>query len=285
MASDAENLGLRSGAVLLLRDLVHERTGLHYDSGRCDNMADRLAPLVVARGLGSFLDYYYFLKYDPGGEGEWVQVLDALSVTETYFWREIDQLRAIATHIVPEVIRRRKRARIWCVPCATGEEPLTLAMLLEQEGMFERGPIEIHASDASEAALTRAREGLYRERAFRALPAHLRERYFTAEQGLWRVDRRLQQRVSGWDRVNLMDDVEVRRRAAVDVILCRNVFIYFTDAGVSRVVDRFADAMNTPGYLCVGAAESLLRVTTRFDLQEIADAFVYVKTPQLGARG
>jgi chemotaxis protein methyltransferase CheR len=285
MASDAENLGLRSGAVLLLRDLVHERTGLHYDAGRCDNMADRLAPLVVARGFASFLDYYYFLKYDPDGVGEWVRVVDALSVTETYFWREIDQLRAITHHIVPELIRRRSRARIWCVPCATGEEPLTVAMLLDQQGIFESAPVEIHASDGSEAALTRAREGLYRERSFRALPAHLRDRYFTAEDGRWRVDRRLHQRVSGWDRVNLMDDAEVRRRAGVDVILCRNVFIYFSEAAMRHVVHTFADVMNTPGYLCVGAAESLLRVTNRFDLQEIADAFVYVKTPELGERG
>ena len=285
MASDAENLGLRTGAVLLLRDLVHDRTGLHYDNGRCDNMADRLAPLVIARGFGSFLDYYYFLKYDPGGEGEWLHVVDALSVTETYFFREIDQLRAIVSTIVPDVIRRKMRVRIWCVPCATGEEPLTLAMLLDQQGLFERAPIEIHASDASDAALAKARDGLYRERSFRVLPPGLLEQYFTPEQGRWRIDRRLHQRIARWDRVNLMDEIEVRRHAVVDVILCRNVFIYFTDAGVRRVVNIFADAMNTPGYLCVGAAESLLRVTDRFDLQEIADAFVYVKTPQLGERG
>jgi chemotaxis protein methyltransferase CheR len=284
MVPDAEKLGPRTAAVLLLRDLVLERTGLHYDNGRCDTLADRLAPLVAARGLGSFLDYYYFLKYDPAGESEWVQVLDALSVAETYFWREIDQLRAVAQLIVPELLRRKGTARIWCVPCATGEEPLTLAMLLDQQGLFDRGHIEIRAADASAAALVRAREGLYRERSFRTLPPHLLEQYFTAEHGRWRVDPRLHRRVLSWDRVNLMDDAEVRRRAAVDVILCRNVFIYFSEAGVRRVVNTFADVMNTPGYLCVGAAESLLRVTTRFELQEIADAFVYVKRPPPGAK-
>jgi chemotaxis protein methyltransferase CheR len=81
-----------------------------------------------------------------------------------------------------------------------------------------------------------------------------------------------------------MDDAEVRRRAGVDVILCRNVFIYFSEAAM-RHVDTFADVMNTPGYLCVGAAELLLRVTNRFDLPGIADAFGYVKTPELGERG
>jgi chemotaxis protein methyltransferase CheR len=90
------------------------------------------------------------------------------------------------------------------------------------------------------------------------------------------VHERLHGRILSWDRVNLMDEPDVRRRAAVDVILCRNVFIYFSEAGVRRVVRTFADAMRTPGYLCVGASESLLRLTDRFELREIADAFVYV---------
>jgi chemotaxis protein methyltransferase CheR len=280
MLPDAEKLGRRTAAVMLLRDLVHERTGLHYDDGRCDAMADCLAPLVVARGFGSFLDYYYFLKYDPAGEAEWIPVLDALSVTETYFWREVDQLRVIAHVIVPQLLERKGVARVWCVPCATGEEPLTLAMLLDQQGMFERGSIEIRASDASEAALAKAREGLYRERSFRALPRPLLERYFTPEDGRWRVVSRLHQRVLSWDRVNLMDETDVRRRGRVDVVLCRNVFIYFSEPRIRHVVDTLAEVMNTPGYLCVGAAESLLRITTRFDLQQIADAFVYVKRSQ-----
>jgi chemotaxis protein methyltransferase CheR len=155
-------------------------------------------------------------------------------------------------------------------------------MLLDQQGLFARGSIEIRASDASEAAVTRAREGLYRERSFRALPPHLRDQYFTVEDGRWRVNRKLHQRILSWDRVNLMDEAEVRPRAAVDVILCRNVFIYFSEATVRRVVLVFSEMMTSPGYLCVGAAESLLRITDRFELQEIADAFMYVKRPRQG---
>ena len=116
MASDAETLGLRTAAVLLLRDLVHERTGLHYEDHRTETMADRLAPLVLARGFTSFLDYYYFLKYDAAAADEWVPVLDALSVNETYFWREVDQLRAVVDEIVPALVRKRRHVRIWCVP-------------------------------------------------------------------------------------------------------------------------------------------------------------------------
>ena len=281
MASDSASLGLGTAAVSLLRDLVHDQTGLHYDNGRSDAMADRLAPLVVARGMTSFLDYYYFLKYDPDGAAEWPRILDALSIPETYFWREIDQLQALARVVIPGLARQRKDAvRVWCVPCASGEEPLTLAMLLDEGGWFDRIAIEIRASDASSEAVQKARQGLYRERSFRALPPAMRDRYFTPQDGRWRVDPGLHRRVLRWDLVNLVDEAEVRHRAAVDVILCRNVFIYFSDAGIRRVVNVFADAMRSPGYLAIGAAESLLRITDRFDLQQIAEAFVYVKQAQ-----
>jgi chemotaxis protein methyltransferase CheR len=286
MTFSSDNLGLPTAAVALLRDLVHERTGLFYENGRCDALADRLGPLVTGRGFDSFLDYYYFLKYDPGSSAEWHAVMDALAVPETYFWREIDQLRAVAEVIVPELERRvgGRPIRIWSVPCASGEEPLTMAMLLDQAGWFERTQIQVQASDASPAALEGALRGPYRERAFRALPAHLRERYFTREGDRWRVDPALHSRVAPWTRVNLLDADQVARVANADVILCRNVFIYFSESAIRRVVNQFADHMPETAYLCVGAAESLLRITDRFDLEEVARAFVYVKRPA-GTKG
>lgn len=280
MTLQSEALGLSSRALPLLRDLIHERLGLFYDTSRLDMLADRLSSLVVARGFESFLDYYYLLKYDETAADEWTKVMDALSVTETYFWREIDQLRAIVDHVVPELVRARPASpvRIWSVPCATGEEPLTMAMLLEEAGWFDRVPIELYASDASAAALTRARAGRFRARAFRALPPHLRERYFRqSDNEEWTVSPGLLERVRSWTMVNLMCESDVSVRASVPIILCRNVFIYFSPAAVERVVRSFACAMPAPAYLCVGAAESLLKIGTRFALEEIDGAFVYVK--------
>jgi chemotaxis protein methyltransferase CheR len=275
VAFDADSLGLSHGAVSLLRDLVHERTGLFYDDARLGQMADRLGPLVANRGFGTFLDYYYFLKYDEISAQEWHRVMDALSVPETYFWREIDQLQAVADTVIPALVRTlNRRVRVWSIPCASGEEPLTLAMLLDQRGTLDR--VTIEASDASQAALNAAAAGLYRERAFRSLPHALRDRYFQPEGPRWRVDPALSGRIL-WSRVNLVDTTEVARHAAADIIFCRNVFIYFSDTAIRRVVDAFARAMPTPAYLCVGAAESLLRLTDTFDLEQVGDAFVYVK--------
>ncbi len=279
MAFDADHLGLSRNALTLLRDLIHERTGLFYDDGRRDMMADRLSGLVTERGFESFLDYYYLLKYDGDAAAEWHRVMDALSVPETYFWRELDQLHAIADAIVPALAREapNRPISIWCVPCATGEEPLSIAMLLDQGGWFDRADIAIHASDGSPALVERARTGAYRERSFRALPPALRERYFERRGDLSYVDRRLHAKIRTWSVVNLKNRAEVEPRAAADVIVCRNVFIYFSPASVRQVVDTFADRMPSPGYLCIGATESLLRVTDRFDLTEIGGAFVYEK--------
>jgi chemotaxis protein methyltransferase CheR len=273
----AESLGLAGQVTTILRDLVHERLGLFYETNQFDQLADRLASLVVARGLGSFMDYYYLLKYSDDAD-EWGRVMDALAVQETYFWREIDQIRAAVTYLVPKLTEdlRGRPLRIWSAPCATGEEPLTLAMMLQESGWFARAPIEIIGSDASRGAIAKAARGRYGARAFRNLAPALREKYFTAAGEEWVVVPELHRRVS-YDVVNLVAADDVVRHAAAPIIFCRNVFIYFSDHGIRRTLDAFARSMPDPAYLCVGACESLLRLRTPFELREIGGAFIYVK--------
>jgi chemotaxis protein methyltransferase CheR len=275
--SDA--LGIPVTGLPVLRDLIHERAGVFFDADRMELLADRMAPLVVARGFRSFLDLYYLLKYDEAAApAVWRQVMDALSVPETYFWREVDQVRAVVCGVVPELVKRGARSlRIWSAPCATGEEPLTIAMALNEAGWFERLPIEIHGSDGSEAAIAKARAGRYRPRSMRTLPPGLQEKYFTADGGTFVVRDELARRVTSWSVVNLMVPEEVAPFARSPIVFCRNAFIYFSPQTVKRVVDQFAALMPSPGYLCVGAAESLLSVTAAFSLEEIERAFVYVK--------
>jgi chemotaxis protein methyltransferase CheR len=280
MAFEPESLGLSPAGLPLLRDLVHERTGLFYDNGRFDTLTDRLAPLVVERGFRSFLDFYYLLKYDQGESvGAWRRVLDALSVPETYFWREMDQIHGFVNTIVPALERdtTERPIRIWSVPCASGEEPLTIAIALSEAGWFGRTSIEIHGSDASTAAIEKARAGWYRERAFRALPPQLREKYFVERDGAWQPIAALRARVSSWSVVNLACPDEIAPYARSPVIFCRNAFIYFSQASVRAVVNTLATRMPDPAYLFVGASESLLNVTDRFRLEDLERAFVYVK--------
>ncbi|MDT7689958.1 MAG: chemotaxis protein methyltransferase CheR [Acidobacteriota bacterium] len=285
MGFNTGSLGLTGGADRLLRDLIHERTGLFFDNGKGDILTDKLSPLVIERGFTSLLDYYYLLKYDEAAQDEWLNVMNALSVPETYFWREMDQVRALVEVVVPRWFDAAGAGplRIWSAACASGEEPLTIAMALDETGWLARAPIEIYASDASTSAVERARRGVYRERSFRNLSPELRSRYFTqvGATQTWRVDAKLHAAVK-WDVVNLMNEAEVAPLAAANVIFCRNVFIYFSDGAISRTVRSFAAHIRPPGYLFVAASESLLRLSADFDLQEIGSAFVYVKRPGAG---
>jgi chemotaxis protein methyltransferase CheR len=280
MAFEPENLGLSAAGLPLLRDLIHERTGLFYDNGRCDTLSDRLAPLVIGRGFRSFLDFYYLLRYDEHeAPAEWRRVLDALSVQETYFWREIDQIHGFVNSVLPALARQTTEwpIRIWSVPCATGEEPLTIAMALNEAGWFDRAPIAIHASDASSSAIEKARAGRYRGRAFRSLPPALREKYFVECDNAWQPIPELRDRVASWSVVNLASAEDIAPYASSPVIFCRNAFIYFSPASVRAVVNALAEKMPLPSYLFVGASESLLNVTDRFMLDDLERAFVYVK--------
>jgi chemotaxis protein methyltransferase CheR len=240
-------------------------------------LADKLSPLVVERGFNSFIDYYYFLKYDASAADEWHELFEALSVQETYFWREVDQIKALVNVIVPEQFApQARRLRIWCAACASGEEAITIAIALNEAGWFERLPIEINATDASRSAIEKARQGVYRERSFRALPAPLRERYFVKEKAGYRVLPHIHERVS-WGQANVMNEVDVARYGQTPVIFCRNLFIYFSAEAIGRTISRFHRYMPSPGYLFVAASESLLRLTVDFRLQEIGGSFVYVK--------
>jgi len=265
---------------LLLRDLVHERTGIYFEPTQFDTLLDKLRDRVQAHGCASYLDYYYILKYAEHGPDEWLRIGDAFSVPETYFWREFAQIRALVDLIVPAWFAQQRRPlRIWSAACATGEEPATIAMALA-EGGWGQHPIQIHASDGSEAALAKAATGIYRERSFRALPAELRARYFEAVPEGSRLRKELLLPIR-YQRANLVRPEEVRGLAGAEVIFCRNVFIYFSPDAIRRTVASFAAGMPGGGRLFVGASESLLRLTNDFEIGELGDAFVYSRIPRL----
>ena len=279
MRFNSEILGLPTGTDVLLRELVHERTGIYFDAAKSDLLMDKLSPLVVKRGFNSFLDYYYLLKYDDRADAEWGNVMNALSVQETFFWREIDQILALTNTIVPHwyATRPSRTLRIWSAACATGEEPLTIAMALEESGWLGRVSIEIQASDASSNAIEKAQQGLYRERAFRNLSPERRAKYFQQQDSsTWQINPGIRERVK-FSIANLMNESDTARLATSDVIFCRNVFIYFSETSIAKTARFFKKRMPDPAYLFVGASESLIRLNTGFVLEEVDGAFVYVK--------
>jgi chemotaxis protein methyltransferase CheR len=274
----ADVLGFSESAFTLLRDLIAQRIGVHFGDDKRDLLADKLSDLLAARGMTSYLDYYYLLRYDADAERHWAELMDRLAVPETYFWRQPEQILALAQAVAPRHFARRAAAplRIWSAACCTGEEPISIAIALAEAGLLHRRPIEIVASDGSEAMVARARRGLYGPRSFRSLPAELREKYFRPEGAGWRVDPSVHGTIR-WTTANLVEPADVRPLAAADVIFCRNVLIYFSDETITRVARLFADGLPDDGHLFLGASESLTRLATDFELAEIAGAFVYVK--------
>ena len=248
---------------------------MFFSESNMDLVMDKISPLVLERG-GSLLDFYYRLKYD-NDEKDWSDLVDAISVRETFFWREFDQIRSLVENLMPALAKTcPPPVKIWSAACASGEEPLTIAMALELAGWFDRIPIEIHASDASCQALDAAKTGFYRERSFRSFPLVHRERFFEQVENGWKVRPCLHRRIQ-WHHANLTKDTDVDPLAHVPVIFCRNVFIYFSDATILKIVKRMEQNMYRPGYLFVAAAESLLKFDIDLDLREIGGAFVYVK--------
>jgi chemotaxis protein methyltransferase CheR len=267
------------GVPELLRDLVHEHTGIYFESDRFDTLLEKLRGRALHHGCHSYLDYYYILKYEEKGHAEWLRVMDAFSVQETYFWREASQIRALVDLVIPQWFERNPGPfRIWSAACASGEEPYSIVMALLEAGLGSR-PIEIVASDGSEAALERAKLGLYRERSFRSLSPELREKYFTRVPEGWQLDRDVLRRVS-LRRANIVAPGEIFDLAHSHVVFCRNVFIYFSTDAIRRTVDSFASCMSEGAHLFVGSSESLLRVTPDFELREINDAFGYIRKPR-----
>jgi chemotaxis protein methyltransferase CheR len=268
----------RHAAWTLLRDLIHERAGIYFDANNLDLMMNKISDLMAERGVDSPIDYYYLLKYEGETTGEWPNLLNAVSVRETYFWREFDQIRALVDVVVPHAAKSlNEPLRIWSAACASGEEPYSIAIALDQAGWFERIPIEIYASDMSPAAICAVQRGVYKERSFRNLPPELRDRYFReVSKQMWEVVPAIRRRVSP-RRANLMERADIQDLARARVVFCRNVFIYFSEGIIRKVVKTFEECMPTPGYLFLGAAESLLKFTTRFRLQEMSRAFVYIK--------
>ena len=278
MWSSHESLSCSEREFLVLRDLIRERTGNSYDDGKRELLAKRLSPRAIELGFESLIDYYYLLKYGPGADEEWRHVLDQLSVPETYFWREYEQIRALVQNIVPAHFARSNATplRIWSAACAGGEEPLSIAIALREAGWLD-SRIEIIGSDGSRQAIDRARAGIFRERAIRNLPPSILSKYFQPEGKNWRIDRELVNLIR-WETVNLASRTEVERCLPADVIFCRNVFIYFDMEAVRATVGWFAKGLPKTGYLFVGISESLLRATDEFELKDVGGIYAYVRS-------
>jgi chemotaxis protein methyltransferase CheR len=269
------DLELTSPLFSILSSLIEERVGLCYTLQDREILASKVSARALELGFGTLLDYYYFLRYDPDSEREFAALVNTLVVNETFFFREFAPLSVLVTEFVAPLVRAGKRPRIWCAACSTGEEPLTLAMLLEQHGLLAQ--VELIASDISTVALARAQSGEHNRRSVRQVAApDLAAKWLTVGEKSVTVRRELREAVR-WRQLNLLDRAAIAEIGAVDVILCRNVLIYFRDEMAARVVNGLASQLLPGGILLVGISESLMRYGTSLSCEEVAGVFLYRK--------
>ena len=256
----------------ILGTIIEERAGLQYRIEDLELLREKVLPRAQEKGFDSLLDYYYFLRYDALGGAELDVLIETLVVHETYFFRESDQLQALVQEIIAPAVKEGRTLRIWCAACSTGEEAITLRILLARAGLLDK--VQVLASDISHRALGRARLGEYAANSMRAVPEDVPGPWLTRRDKRVEVSAALRETID-WRCVNLTDPLAVRALGKFDHILCRNVLIYFGDQTVRRVVASLTEALLPGGLLLIGASESLLRYGTSLSCEERGGAFFY----------
>ena len=263
----------------LIRDIIKDYCGLYFDDSSRYLIEKRLSRRVKSHHLSDFRDYYRFIRYEKNTEQELSAIMDILTVNETYFFREQNQLKAFSDEILEELKETNKdgkRLRIWSAGCSTGEEPYTISMLINEKGNFNGWDIEICGSDINQRVLQTARKGVYKKNSFRTTEPYYIQKYFMEEDGAFQINDTVKKHVN-FSYLNLLDPFKTRFLGNMDVIFCRNVLIYFDNASRRRVIENFYNRLVDGGYLLLGHAESLINISTAFHLKHLKNDMVYQK--------
>ena len=270
----------------LLKDLIYKSSGVWFDDNSKDILRMRLTNSVQRHQFRSFKDYYYFLRYDREKDAELASLLDIVTNHETYFFREMAQLKAFSEEILPEIRDTKKKEgskeiKIWSAGCSTGEEAYTIAMLFLESKMFNDLNIEIFATDISHRVLHSARRGVYQKHAFRATDSEMIAKYFIQEENGYKISDKVKEKVN-FGYFNLLDSEKSAFINRMDVIFCRNVIIYFDMSAKKKVIDMFYEKLNNAGFLLLGHSESLINISTAFTLRHFKNDMVYQKAVKSG---
>jgi chemotaxis protein methyltransferase CheR len=270
----------------LLRELFNEHCGILFGPETRPVIERRLRDRLAALGLASFGEYYQLLRFDERGRAEIDEAVDLVTINETYFFREAYQLRAYKDEILPALRALpspRERLSVWSAGCSTGEEVYSIAIATRESNLFRSGAVRVFGSDISRRCVAHARRGVYGPSAFRATTSEQRRRWFVERPDGSHVADDMRA-MCQFGHLNLLDVPRTTVVGRVDVIFCRNVLIYFDDVSRRRVIDMFYDRLLPGGYLLLGHSESLLNISTAFELVHLREDLVYRKPQSSGAR-
>ncbi|MCG3210447.1 MAG: hypothetical protein FOGNACKC_04078 [Anaerolineae bacterium] len=284
--------GLISPALLMqISQFVNSQMGLHFPQKRWPDLARGLARAAGDFGFDDAEACVQWLLSAPLTQTQIETLADHLTIGETYFFRERNALEALQNYILPALIKARGQAslpqlKIWSAGCCTGEEPYSIAILLDKNfPELANWQVSILASDINPRFLQQAKKGCYRDWSFRATPAWVKDQYFIQRgQGEVQIAERIKKRVTFFP-LNLIEDTYpsfLNETVNLDVILCRNVLIYFDQHSIDRVVKRFYRALAEGGWLIVGSTEFSTQYYSQFTPVQHAGFTIYQKVAQPG---
>lgn len=262
------------------REYFYRKTGILFEDSKRYFVDKRLIERIQATHSGDFRSYFTMLRFQASTH-ELQALTNAMTVNETYFFREAYQFDCLVNSLLNEVTqdrRRDKSVRIWSLPCSTGEEPYSIVIyLLEQWSRLDDFNVEILASDIDTEVLKQAAAGVFSQRSIQNLPQSLLSKYFTRlGNGNYKIDQEIAESID-FSRVNILDPLDTMKFQDIDVVFCRNLLIYFDDTSRRSAAETFYNAMRPGGFICLGHSESMSRISDLFTVRKFKDAIVYQK--------
>lgn len=257
--------------------MIYKKTGILFEHNKKYYVQKRIEKRALIYGMEDLNEYYMMIKYAENFS-EFQNLINELTVNETYFFRDFPQLRNFAEDVLPVFEKEnyiRKKIKIWCAACSTGEEAYTLAIiLLEMLDDPHDWEIQILATDINSDVLQKAKIGLYDQRSIRDVPLVYLGKYFTKHSDKYLINHNVKKYVT-YREVNLMDEKAMNDMNGFDFIFCRNCLIYFDDESRKNVVSKFYNSLNPGGYLFLGLSESVGRISSEYKVSRMGDTIVY----------
>jgi chemotaxis protein methyltransferase CheR len=251
---------------LLFIRKVKEHTSIDLSLYKEAQMKRRLTTLRLKRGYATFAAYFEAMQKQPELLAEF---LDRMTINVSEFWRNRNRWEVLDQVFIPEMLRTNRRLKCWSAACSTGEEPYTLAMILDRHNALRDATL--HATDIDEGALAKAKSGRYLERSLKEVPKDYVRKYFRQDGMEWLISDDLKRHVK-FKKQNLLTDPF---ESGYDLIVCRNVLIYFTEEAKDLLYRKFSDALRPGGVLFVGSTEQIF-TPARYGFQP-AETFFYRK--------
>ncbi len=275
------NSAMTDEAFFILRDFVYNNCGIYINESKKHLIESRINYRLKINKINSFDEYSSFLVKNENRK-ELNELIDSITINETYFFRGIEQFEALTKVIIPEIISNKKESnktvRIWSAACSTGEEAYSIAITINENLRTEYPEVnfQILASDINKSVLETAKRAEYLEYSVRNTPEEYIRRYFVIKDNLYCLKNDIKKMVK-FSNINLYDTEQVKMVSGCDIIFCCNVLIYFDAVSRKKVIMDLFDIMNNHGYLIVGQSESLHGINKDFKLVHFPKVMVYKK--------